>query len=85
MTDETKKPNEDELSEEQLDDVTGGATFSARTQTVMDNIAGQTETVKGSVSALSAANAALNQLSGLTDELSGSQQKDESDSMKKGS
>ena len=67
MTDE-KKPDESELSEEQLDDVAGGFTFVPRTPVVADNIAGQTDAVTGAVDGLNAANDLLSQMPGLSDE-----------------
>ena len=84
MTDQKKKPEEDEVGDDELESVSGGATISERTQVVMDNIAGQTSAVKGAVGGLSMANEMMNQITDLLAEVEGEAQKDEGGSTRKG-
>jgi hypothetical protein len=63
MTDEKKKPDEDEVGDEQLEDVAGGVLFAneaaGHIEGVADNIAAAPGKLDGMRSALSDANEAL--------------------------
>ena len=66
MTDNKKKPETDEIADEELKKVAGGSLASLN---VMDNIAAPTRAVPGAVDGLNAANDLVGQMSDLLDEL----------------